>query len=133
MSPDKLIALSVPPALTLREALLRMDETARGILLVLHADGTLARTLTDGDLRRAILNHAGDASPVGELPVAKPITAGQDTNAAGVLLLMDQHQIDHIPVLDGQGKVVDIVFRRELSQRIWLSSPHLGEEETLFV
>ncbi|RYF49697.1 MAG: pyridoxal phosphate-dependent aminotransferase [Comamonadaceae bacterium] len=25
------------------------------------------------------------------------------------------------------------MFRRELSQRIWLSSPHLGEEETVFV
>ncbi len=133
MSPDKLAALSVPPALSLRDALLRMDETGRGILLVLHADGTLARTLTDGDLRRAILNHAGDASPVSNLPVSKPITASQDTNAAGVLLLMDQHQIDHIPVLDVQGRVVDIVFRRELSHRIWLSSPHLGVEETVFV
>jgi dTDP-4-amino-4,6-dideoxygalactose transaminase len=28
---------------------------------------------------------------------------------------------------------VDLVLRRELSQRIWLSSPHLGEEETAFV
>ena len=28
---------------------------------------------------------------------------------------------------------MDLVLRRELSQRIWLSSPHLGEEETAFV
>ncbi|MES2943189.1 MAG: DegT/DnrJ/EryC1/StrS family aminotransferase [Pseudomonadota bacterium] len=133
MSPDKLAALSVLPELTLRDALLRMDQTARGILLVLAADGSLARTLTDGDLRRAILNHAGDASPVSALPVAKPITASQESNAAGVLQLMDQHQIDHIPVIDAQGKPVDVIFRRELSQRVWLSSPHLGEEETMFV
>ncbi|MBC7609387.1 MAG: DegT/DnrJ/EryC1/StrS family aminotransferase [Polaromonas sp.] len=133
MIPDRIAALAVMPTLTLREALLRMDQTARGILLVLRSDGSLARTLTDGDLRRAILNHAGDASPVGELPEAQPITASQDTNAAAILLLMDEHQIDHIPVLDTQGQVVDIIFRRELSQRIWLSSPHLGDEETLFV
>jgi dTDP-4-amino-4,6-dideoxygalactose transaminase len=25
------------------------------------------------------------------------------------------------------------VLRRELTQRIWLSSPHLGDEETTFV
>lgn len=133
MSPEKLAALTVVPSLTLREALLRMDQTARGILLVLREDGRLARTLTDGDLRRAILNHAGDASPVSALPEAAPITASQDNNSAEVLRLMDQHQIDHIPVLDAVGRPVDIVFRRELSQRIWLSSPHLGEEETLFV
>jgi dTDP-4-amino-4,6-dideoxygalactose transaminase len=133
MSPEKLAALTVVPDFTLREALLRMDQTARGILLVLRSDGTLARTLTDGDLRRAILNHAGDASPVSDLPEASPITANLDTNSVEILRLMDLHQIDHIPVLDANGRPVDIVFRRELSQRIWLSSPNLGEEETLFV
>ncbi len=46
---------------------------------------------------------------------------------------MDLHQIDHIPVLDSRGRPVDMIFRRELSQRVWLSSPHLGEEETAFV
>jgi hypothetical protein len=36
---------------TLHDALQRMDQTARGILLVL-GDGRLARTPIDGDLRR---------------------------------------------------------------------------------
>jgi dTDP-4-amino-4,6-dideoxygalactose transaminase len=133
MSPDKLYALCVMPTLSLHDALLRMDQTARGILLVLREDGVLARTLTDGDLRRAILNHAGDSSPIGDLPDAQPVTADQETNAAGILQLMDRHQIDHIPVVNLIGKPVDVIFRRELSQRIWLSSPHLGEDETRFV
>ena len=46
---------------------------------------------------------------------------------------MDQHQIDQLPVVDAEGKPVDLILRRELSQRIWLSSPHLGVEETTFV
>lgn len=133
MSPAMLQALCVMPVSTLRDALLRLDQTARGILLVLYADGRLARVLTDGDLRRAIINHAGDSSPVGTLPQVDPITASEDANAAAVLQLMDQHQIDHIPVIDSYGKPVDVIFRRELSQRIWLSSPHLGSEETIFV
>ena len=133
MSPEKLAALTVLPDFSLRNALLRMDQTARGILLVLRSDGRLARTLTDGDLRRAILNHAGDSSPVSALPDVSPVTASLQTNSAEVLRLMDIHQIDHVPVVDPTGHPVDIIFRRELSQRIWLSSPHLGEEETLFV
>ncbi|WP_431097767.1 aminotransferase class I/II-fold pyridoxal phosphate-dependent enzyme [Polaromonas aquatica] len=133
MSPDGLQALCVAPELTLREALLRMDQTARGILLVLNASGALRHTITDGDLRRAILKNAGDSVPVGSLSDTAPITVGEEADAASVLLCMDQHQIDHIPVLDGAGKPVDLIFRRELSQRVWLSSPHLGEEETLFV
>ncbi|WP_457279353.1 DegT/DnrJ/EryC1/StrS family aminotransferase [Polaromonas sp. P5_D5] len=133
MNPAMLTALTVPPGLTLREALLRMDQTGRGILLVLDNKGALARTLTDGDLRRAILGNAGDSMPVSTLPETPPITVGEEASAAAVLQLMDQYQIDHVPVLDAAGKLLDVIFRRELSQRVWLSSPHLGEEETLFV
>jgi dTDP-4-amino-4,6-dideoxygalactose transaminase len=133
MSPEKLAALMVGPGLTLREALLRMDMTGRGILLVLRDDGALVRTLTDGDLRRAVLSHMSDTEPVSALADASPIVATLDTNSAQVLRLMDQHQIDHIPVVDSFRKPVDVIFRRELSQRVWLSSPHLGEQEAVFV
>lgn len=133
MSSADLGLLCVPPELTLRDALLRMDQAGRGILLVVGSDGTLTRTLTDGDLRRAIINHAGDDFPLGRLPAVRSVTVNEDADAARVLHLMDHHQIDHVPVLDPRGCPIDMIVRRELSQRIWLSSPHLGDEETAFV
>ena len=133
MSPSELALLSVVPQLSIRDALQRLDQTSRGILLVTDARGQLIRTLTDGDLRRAILKGAAVHSQVGDLPANRPITANEEADAADVLRLMDAHQIDHLPVLDAAAKPVDVIFRRELSQRIWLSSPHLGDEETAFV
>ena len=133
MSPSELELLSVKPTMTLRDALLRMEKATRGILLVLDDEGKLARTLTDGDLRRAILKGLGDTSLLGALPVARPITVNEAADAADVLSIMDAHQIDHLPVLDAVARPIDVIFRRELSQRIWLSSPHLGDEETAFV
>ena len=133
MSPSELELLCVKPEMCLRDALVRMDLAARGILLLIDKDGTLARTLTDGDLRRAILKGVGDSSLLGALPVARPIAVNEAADAAEVLRVMDAHQIDHLPVLDINAKPVDVIFRRELSQRIWLSSPHLGDEETAFV
>ncbi len=133
MNAQQFNALCIDPTCTLRKALQRLDATARGILLVLRDDGTLARTLTDGDLRRAHLQQVGDDVPVGGLPGQAPVTVSDEATAAAVLGLMDMHQIDHVPVLDAAGRPVDIVFRRELSQRIWLSSPHIGEEEASFV
>ena len=133
MSPGELELLCVKPAMTLRDALLRMDQVARGILLVLDDKGTLARTLTDGDLRRAILKGVGETSLLRTLPAARPIAVNEAANAADILRTMDLHQIDHVPVLDSAEKPLDVIFRRELSQRIWLSSPHLGDEETAFV
>lgn len=133
MNRQEFEALCVSPACTLREALQRLDVTAHGVLLVQRDDGTLARTVTDGDLRRARLQQMDDDTPVGDLPAQVPLTVGEEAGAAVVLAMMDKHQIDHVPVLDGSGHAVDAVFRRELSQRIWLSSPHLGEEEAAFV
>lgn len=133
MTAEEFSALCVPESCTLREALAALNSTGRGVLLVLHPDGRLRRTLTDGDLRRAALNHMSDASPVSQLPEQAPITIGTDGTFAAGMALLDKHQIDHLPVVDPAGRVTDVMFRRELSQRIWLSSPHLGEEETAFV
>ena len=133
MTGDEFAALCVPADCTLREALIALNETGRGILLVTHPDGRLRRTLTDGDLRRAALNHVKDTALVSELPEHPPITLGTDASYADGMALLDRHVIDHLPIVDAAGKPVDMMFRRELSQRIWLSSPHLGEEETAFV
>lgn len=133
MTADEFAALCVPPACTLIDALAALNNSGRGLLLVLQPDGRLRRTLTDGDLRRAALNHVPETAPVSQLPEQPPIVVGTDANFVAGVALMDKHQIDHVPVVDAGGRPVDVMFRRELSQRIWLSSPHLGEEETAFV
>ncbi len=133
MTGEQFADLCVGPTCTLREALLALDRTARGVLLVLHPDGRLRRTLTDGDLRRAALAQLKDSAPVADLPEQPPITIATDATFAAGMALLDRHQIDHLPVIDASGRPVDVMLRRELSQRIWLSSPHLGEEETAFV
>lgn len=126
-------ALLVAPSTSLQVALEQIDLTGLGLLLVVDSDGRLLRTVTDGDLRRARIRGLLDFVTLGELPGRRPIVVHEEATASNVLALMDEHQIDHIPVLDPAGRPVDLIFRRELSQRIWLSSPHLGEEETAFV
>jgi hypothetical protein len=133
MTGEEFRALCVPATLTLHETLAALNRTARGVLLVTRPDGTLGRTITDGDLRRAALQHVPDTTRIEALPGRAPITLGEHQGLPAAVALMDQHQIDHLPVVDAAGKPIDLVHRRELSQRIWLSSPHLGEEETAFV
>ncbi len=133
MTADQFAALCVPANLSLMEALARLDATACGVLLVVREDDSLLRTVTDGDLRRAALAHLDETEPLSRLPVTTPITLSVDAGMAGALALMDQHQIDQLPVVDAAGRPQDLILRRELSQRIWLSMPHLGEEETAFV
>ncbi|MBX3586602.1 MAG: DegT/DnrJ/EryC1/StrS family aminotransferase [Ramlibacter sp.] len=133
MNANEFERLCVAPDLTLEQALQRMDECRQGILLVLAPDRTLIRTLTDGDLRRAVLQQVGLSQRLDTLPSRAPITV-HDTDALAVIReRLETHRIDHVPVVDGQGRAVDVVFLRELASHTYLSSPHLGEEETAFV
>ena len=133
MNEQQFRALCVPATCTIREALDTLERTARNVLLVLDSKGKLRRTLTDGDLRRAALARTPEDAFIATLPGQAPITLPEQEGVGRALALMDEHLIDQLPVVDAQGRPVDLLLRRELSQRIWLSSPHLGEEETAFV
>ncbi|MGC8507775.1 MAG: aminotransferase class I/II-fold pyridoxal phosphate-dependent enzyme [Thiomonas sp.] len=129
-----LAQLCLPPSATLRDALTTLDATAQGIVLVTDAQRRLLRTVTDGDLRRAALADIAPTAPLSALPTAHaPHTVGLQASQRDVLELMDAQRIDHVPVVDADGRAVDLITRRELSQRVWLSSPHLGEDEVALV
>ncbi len=133
MSPSTFQSLSISPNATLHDALARLDATAQGILLVTDADCCLLRTVTDGDLRRAALAGVGNDAPLSALPAHPPLTVNLQASQRDVLALMDARRIDHVPVVDAAGRAVDLVTRRELSQRVYLSSPHLGDDEVALV
>jgi dTDP-4-amino-4,6-dideoxygalactose transaminase len=133
MTAEQFLRLLVPLSLPWVEAAARMDEAAQGVLLAVDETGRLARTVTDGDLRRALLQHSPDTRTLGELPARPPLVVGESATVAQIQQLLAQHGISHVPVVDAQGRPRDLVTSRELSQRIWLSSPHLGQEESAFV
>jgi len=133
MNANEFDRLCVPPAMSLGQALERMDECRQGILLVVTHDRTLLRTVTDGDLRRAVLGQVPLSQALSALPSRAPITVHENDPLAVIQARLDEHRIDHVPVVDGAGRAVDVVFLRELAHRTYLSSPHLGQEETAFV
>lgn len=133
MTEDAFAQLLVPLSMSWLDAAARMDQCAQGVLLAVDADGRLVRTVTDGDLRRAMLAHSPESRTLGELPGRAPIVARESAPLSQLQGLLAEHGIAHVPVVDEAGRPRDLVTSRELSQRIWLSSPHLGEEESAFV
>ena len=118
---------------TLRTALERMNHSGRTVLLLIDSDGRLLRTVTDGDLRRVLLAGSElDTTLIG-LANRSSWTVPQGTGPETVLALMNRHGIDQVPVLDAEGRPVDLHLRRELDQPILLSTPHLSEHEREFV
>ena len=133
MNADTFNALCVPVTLPWKQALAVMDATAQGVLLAVDGQGRLVRTVTDGDLRRAVLAQAPEGQTLADLPGAQPLVADEQSSPAQLQQRMNERGISHLPVVDAAGRPVDLVSARELASRIWLSSPHLGEEESAFV
>ncbi|MCB0035791.1 MAG: nucleotidyltransferase family protein, partial [Anaerolineales bacterium] len=88
-----------------------------GIVLVVDSKGLLLGTITDGDIRRAVLANVNLQSPIKELlrqkdvRYAKPVTALVESTATERLRLMQEKDIRHLPLLDSDGKVVDLITR----------------------
>ena len=60
-------SLCIPPTACIREAMACIDRNAKEIALVVDQQGHLLGTVTDGDIRRAILAAFDLDSPVKEL------------------------------------------------------------------
>jgi dTDP-4-amino-4,6-dideoxygalactose transaminase len=125
--------LLIQRSATIRDALARLNETAVGTLLLVGADGRLARMVTDGDLRRLLLAGADLGASLGALKEGSPRTAPLGIEEEEALALLNAEQIDHLPVVDADGRPVGLYTRRDLDRKILLSTPHMSDFERIFV
>src|SRR5712675_1451398 len=91
---------------SIREAAVALDRSARGIVLVVDEENTLLNTITDGDIRRAMLAGVNLDGPVTELlqrkaesPYRIPVTAPADTERSLLLKIMQERKVRQIPLL----------------------------------
>lgn len=111
----------VAPATSISEVMSCIDRNGKGIALVVDPEHRLIGTVTDGDIRHAILAGMNLSGMITELldckadsPYAHPITATAGTSYTELLRLMRKHVIRHIPLVDANGYVVDLVTSEEL-------------------
>lgn len=112
MKKRKLSTLSISPSTTIKESIQRLNETAQKILFVTDAQERLLGTLTDGDIRRAIIDGSLLTTPVDAVMKRKFIFLTADTPRIPqeAKRLMQQHMIEQIPVVDAAGVIVDVML-----------------------
>ncbi len=103
---------------TLRQAMQAIDRNAQGIVLVVDPDRRLLATLTDGDIRRAILQAINLDDPVESLLSVQekqfPVTAPAGSNDHEIAKLMQAHSIRQVPMLDAGQRVVALRCREQI-------------------
>lgn len=103
----------ISPDVPIREAIRKLDETAKKILVVVK-DETLVGVITDGDIRRWILKNQDLSMAVSCIMNSSPIVITKsETNQA--FSIMKEKGIEGLPLVDENMQVLDILFWNELS------------------
>jgi dTDP-glucose pyrophosphorylase len=109
-------AFFVQENMPLLEALRRIDEGSLQFAIV-ERDGRIVGTLTDGDVRRALLSGSGLDAPVDQVMNRNPITAPTDISDEAAMVLMRRHSIHQLPIVDSERRVVEVKLIDHLSGR----------------
>ncbi|WP_353093813.1 nucleotidyltransferase family protein [Tissierella praeacuta] len=94
--------------LSIKEALKKLDETAKKILLVVESN-KLIGVLTDGDIRRWILKSGNLNEPVRLIMIKSPKYIFEE-NIKNAKKVLKEYSIEAIPVLNRKKEVIDIMF-----------------------
>ena len=119
MNDDKLKSLLIGPQTTIKQAMHRLNETAEKILFVADQDRNLLGTVTDGDIRRGIINDRGFHDPVETIMRRNYIfvSSAEDDLQNHVKKKMLESGIEQIPVLDTRNRIVDVVLWTDLLEK----------------
>lgn len=116
---SNLEAMLIQQSFSLREAMAAIDTGGLGIVLLVDDDRRFVRTVTDGDLRRAILSgHGLDSTiqhAIGTVG-ATPFTALIGTPREEQLGIMLNAKVRHLPLLNPDRTVADLACANNIPE-----------------
>lgn len=107
----------IAPDDMLRDAIQCLNNTALQIVLIVDGKGKLLGTVTDGDIRRALLQDKGLEVPVRLIMNQNPIVVSPDLAKKDVLQLMAINTVHQIPIVDLERNVVGLHLWNMMSTR----------------
>ena len=110
----------VAPQCSIRDAMVCIDRNAGGIVFVVDKQRHLLGTVSDGDVRRAILRGIALEQPLQQLLDSEPrlnrmpIVASQGTPELDLLKMMNERSVRQVPIVAADGRVLDVAFLDDL-------------------
>lgn len=117
--------LFIKPTTTIREAMETITNAATrrlpvGIVLVVDDDQRLVATVTDGDIRKAIVKGIDIEEPVGKIMTKAPITVSEGLNVDEMIRevltkvresgrIVSDYKVNHVIVVNDDNRVLEIL------------------------
>ncbi|MBC7546066.1 MAG: NTP transferase domain-containing protein [Candidatus Sericytochromatia bacterium] len=111
---NRLPDLCIAPNACLRDAMQALERGMAGIVLITDANHRLIGTLTDGDIRRALLGGATLGTPVESFVIHQFKSVRPQVPRAEILDLMRASQVQQIPIVTEDGRLCGLHLLREI-------------------
>jgi dTDP-glucose pyrophosphorylase len=118
---------------TVQKAAELLTENSLRIVLVVDQENRLLGTITDGDIRRALMAGSTMISLATSVMQKNPIAVNQGDSRRKALQIMREKDLLHLPVLDAKGVVVgletvrDLLFKEQRPNPVLLMAGGFGK------
>tara|TARA_B110000908_G_scaffold172394_1_gene239537 strand:- start:2225 stop:3271 length:1047 start_codon:yes stop_codon:yes gene_type:complete len=112
----------VSPLASIQEVLKIIDKEALKLALVVDKENKLLGTVTDGDIRRALINNISLHSTVSEIMFTSPTTVEIDTPRTQIIKIMDEKELFSIPLIEN-GRVVGLETLHQVMHKAKYENP----------
>ena len=116
-SSDRLRTVSISPQTSISDAIAQLNEAGTGALMLCDPEGKLRGLITDGDIRRAVIRQIPLSEPCECIATPKPVCASEPISSSDALRIMNEHDIHQLPLVDGEGRIVDFLLRKDLQSQ----------------
>lgn len=94
---------------TIKDALKILDINAKGIVVVVDKNKRLIGTVTDGDIRRALLRGANLSESILNVMHSNPITAPDNISRDQLKDIFIRKAIKQLPIINESGMLIDLI------------------------
>ena len=96
------------------DALYKIDANKQGFVIVVDKENLVLGVLTDGDIRRAIIKGKTPNESISSIYTSNSKTVFIDEGFDTVTELFKNESIKFLPIIDHNGKLVNIITKRQL-------------------
>ena len=104
----------ISPNETIETAIEQLNRRGTQILLAVDEHRRLLGTVTDGDIRRAILQRIPPTACISAVMQHNPMTAHEDWSPQKAQSLMFAKKVHQIPIVDNQNRVTGVFTEESL-------------------
>ena len=123
---ERLVRLLVKPETPIAQALKAIDAAGDRIAFVVDAYNTLLGVVTDGDIRRWVIEGKRLDGTVDAMMTRSPIVLGSEQPLEVARRMMIERRVECLPVVDASGKLVSAVWWLDLFEERPVVHQHIG-------